>query len=86
MRRFLVKARFDYLSPAQVRIAFSRFFGLELPRTCTDLDRLTPADFALVKRGAALRGDLGSAEAMVQALRAEQAAKPGQTRSVGFMR
>lgn len=31
MRRFLIKAQFDYLSPAQVGIAFSRFFGLELP-------------------------------------------------------
>ena len=86
MRRFLIKATFGYLSAAQVAKAFSRFFGLDLPANAAGLDRLTPADFEVVRRGAALRGDLANAEALVHALRAEQAAKPGQTRSVGFMR
>jgi hypothetical protein len=51
-----------------------------LPAGTVGLDRLTPADFDLVSRGAVLRGDLDNAEALVRALRAEQAAKPGQTR------
>lgn len=86
MRRFLIKSVFGYLSAAQVGAAFSRFFGLTMPSGAIGLDCLTPADFDVVKRGAALRGELGDVDALLRALRAEQAAKPRQARAVGFMR
>ncbi len=86
MRRFLIKASFNYLSTAQVNKAFIRFFGLDLPTGTPGLDRLTPADFDVVRRGAALRGDLDNVDALIKALRAEQSTKPGQARAVGFMR
>jgi transitional endoplasmic reticulum ATPase len=84
MRRFLVKARFDFLTRAQVEGAFRRFFAVEPPPGIDRLDRLTPADFALVKRGAALRGELNRPDALLTALYREQEAKPGATRRIGF--
>ena len=57
LRRFLVKARFDWLTPAQVRLAFRRFFDVAPPPAIDDLRALAPADFALVRRRAALGRD-----------------------------
>jgi AAA+ superfamily predicted ATPase len=55
LRRFLVKLRFGWLSEAQARLAFRRFFGQFAPEGLDTLRTLTPADFALVRRRAALR-------------------------------
>ena len=54
LRRFLVKVRFDWLTQAQARLAFQRFFGLTAPAGLDGLRTLTPADFALVRRRAAV--------------------------------
>ena len=56
LRRFLVKVRFDWLTQAQARLAFRRFFGLTAPPQLDGLRTLTPADFALVRRRAAMIG------------------------------
>jgi len=86
MRRFLVKARFDYLKPAQAAHAWSGTFGHTAPAGLAALDRLTPADFELVRRVASLQGDLESAEALLNALEREQRAKPGAKGAIGFGR
>lgn len=70
LRRFLVKVRFNWLTAAQARLAFERFFGLPAPASLGRLAALTPADFALVQRRAALRADF-NAEALVQLLALE---------------
>ena len=56
LRRFLVKVRFDWLTQAQARLAFRRFFGLTRPGALDGLRTLTPADFSLVRRRAAVSG------------------------------
>jgi len=84
MRRFLVKAKFGYLSPDQAALAFSKILGCEPPQEIRTLTQLTPADFDLVKRSAELEGTLGDSKALFLALEREQAAKPGVTNPVGF--
>ena len=86
MRRFLVKAKFGYLSPDQVELAFRRILGCEPPREIRKLTQLTPADFDLVKRSAELEGTLGDPVALFLALEREQAAKPGVANQIGFLR
>jgi hypothetical protein len=54
LRRFLVKVRFDWLTPRQARLAFRQFFGIDAPSALDGLLTLTPADFALVHRRAAI--------------------------------
>jgi SpoVK/Ycf46/Vps4 family AAA+-type ATPase len=88
MRRFLVKANFGYLEIPQRARAFVVHFGISPPAGLDALDALTPADFALVKRRAALEGFAGDPEALLAALAAEQAAKPERrhgTTKVGFV-
>jgi MoxR-like ATPase len=84
MRRVLLKVRFGHLTPKQTEAAFRRFFGLEPPAGLAALDRLTPADFALVRRIAALQGTLQDAALLLAALEREQRAKPGASRPMGF--
>lgn len=84
MRRFLVKAKFGYLRPDQVELAFRRIFECEPPRHVRMLTSLTPADFDLVKRTAELQGYLGNPIALAEALEREQLAKPGTTSAIGF--
>ena len=57
LRRFLVKVRFEWLTPAQARLAFRGFFGMAPPPGLDGLTTLTPADFALVRRRAAITGN-----------------------------
>lgn len=85
LRRFLVKARFDYLSPAQVTLAFERFFGLAMPAGQGVSGCLTPADFALVRRKAELMGQQGDAAALCDLLAAEAAGRRGPSRRIGYV-
>ncbi len=84
MRRFLVKAQFGFLRPEQVALAFRQIFQLAPPAGLAALDRLTPADFDLVKRGAVLQGTMQDPEALLDALRREQRAKAGGSNPIGF--
>jgi len=84
MRRVLLKVRFDYLAAAQVEAAFRGFFGMQPPAGLAALDRLTPADFALVRRVGALQGGLDDGRALLAALAREQNAKPGAVKVIGF--
>jgi hypothetical protein len=55
LRRFLVKLRFDWMTKVQARLAFQRFFDTAAPAGLDGLRVLTPADFSLVRRRAALK-------------------------------
>lgn len=85
MRRFLVKASFGFLAPAQAARAWRRAFGVSPPPGLGALDRLTPADFDLVRRMAAIAGTIGDAASLLAALEREQRAKPGVRAPIGFL-
>ncbi len=84
LRRFLVKLRCGWMSGAQARAAFRIFVGLAAPAGLDALRCLTPADYALVRRRAALEGALGDAEALVRLLAAESAGRMGGRGPLGF--
>ena len=84
MRRFLVKARFGFLAPAQCALAWRRSFDTAPPPGLAALDRLTPADFDLVQRAAEIGGHAGDPAALLAALEREQRAKPGASGPIGF--
>ncbi len=84
LRRFVFKVTLDYLSPEQVDAAFHRFFALVPPAGLARLAALTPGDFAVVRRKAAVLGRLDDAQALTAMLRAECDAKPDRSRPIGF--
>ncbi|MDE0387622.1 MAG: AAA family ATPase [Rhodospirillales bacterium] len=84
LRRFVFKVTLDYLSPEQAGAAFRTYFGLMPPAETATLTALTPGDFAVVRRKAALLGKLEEPEALAAMLGAECAAKPDRPRPVGF--
>ena len=83
LRRFLVKLRFDWLTEAQAGLAFRAFFELKPPASLASVRTLTPAEFALVVRRAALTGIGGDAGALVEALRAEAEGRVGDRGAAG---
>ena len=84
LRRFLVKLRFGWMTAAQARSAFRRFFGMDAPDGFEALRALTPADFALVRRRAALTGELGDARVLQRLLADECEGRAGARGPVGF--
>ena len=84
LRRFLVKLRFGWMTTAQARSAFRRFFGMDAPDGLDALRALTPADFALVRRRAALTGELGDAPVLQRLLAAECDGRADACNPVGF--
>ena len=83
LRRFVVKVRFEFLTQAQARLAFQRFFGMAAPLAVDGLRTLTPADFALVRRRAAVSGVSDPAE-LARLLAAECDGRIGGRLAVGF--
>ena len=84
LRRFVFKVALDYLAPAQAEAAFRTHFGFAPPVVITSLTALTPGDFAVVRRKAALLGRLEEPAALAAMLSAECAAKPARSRPVGL--
>ena len=84
LRRFLVKMGFDWLTSAQARLAFRRFFGLDAPVALDGLRALAPADFALVRRRAAVMGAEADPVALTRLLAAECEGRVGGRVRVGF--
>ena len=84
LRRFLVKIGFDWLTQAQARLAFRRFFGMAPPAELDGLLTLTPADFALVRRRAAVTGAMANQAALLRLLAAECEGRVGGRLQVGF--
>jgi AAA+ superfamily predicted ATPase len=85
LRRFLVKMRFDWMTRAQARLAFERFFGVAAPDALDRLDTLTPADFSLVRRRAALRGGAPDPGLLLRLLAAECEGRTGGRSRMGFV-
>ena len=85
LRRFVFKVTLDYLSPEQVDTAFRAYFGMASPAQAAALTALTPGDFAVVRKKAALLGRLDEPDALAAMLSAECTAKPDRPRPVGFM-
>jgi AAA+ superfamily predicted ATPase len=83
LRRFLVKVRFDWLTQAQARLAFRRFFDLTAPAGLDGLLTLTPADFALVRRRVAMV-DAAEPRELVRLLAGECSDRIGGRLPVGF--
>jgi AAA+ superfamily predicted ATPase len=83
LRRFLVKVRFGWLTQAQARLAFRRFFDLTAPTGLDGLRTLTPADFALVRRRVAMI-DAAEPRELVRLLAGECSDRIGGRLPVGF--
>jgi AAA+ superfamily predicted ATPase len=86
LRRFLVKIRFRWMIPAQARAAFRAYFGVEPPLELDRLGTLTPADFALARRRAALRQVDMDENALLRLLESECEGRVGGRSPVGFGR
>jgi len=86
LRRFLIKLRFDWLTTAQARLAFRRFFGLDAPAELEQLTTLTPADFELVRRRAAMQAGKADVAKLLRLLQAEGEGRVGGQRPVGYGR
>ena len=84
LRRFLFKISLGYLTPEQVRAAFRLYFNQPAPASAATLANLTPADFAVVRDQARIRGGLGDPAALAARLHAESQAKPAQSVAIGF--
>ena len=84
LRRFTFKSTFSWLTPNQVKHAFQIFFGGTLSSSTTKLDRLTPGDFAVVRRKAEILGLLSDHDVLINMLTEECVAKPGMKHSIGF--
>jgi len=85
LRRFLVKLRFDWMTKAQARLAFQRFFGTAAPAGLDGLRTLTPADFSLVRRRAAVTGRMSDPATLLRLLAAECEGRIGRRLPMGFM-
>lgn len=92
LRRFSHKIRFDYLTPDQAwamfqeesqRLACPAEEVLTIEYAARHLQRVTPGDFAVVVKQAALGGEV-SAAGLLHQLQQELAAKPGAGRAIGF--
>ena len=83
-RRFLFKLKFKYLDAGRATALFRRTFGLPAPAILAQLDELTPADFCVVARRAALLG-IGDGWELGGMLRDEVESRSfKRTRDVGF--
>jgi transitional endoplasmic reticulum ATPase len=83
LRRFVVKVRFDWLTQSQARRAFQRFFAAPPPDALDGLSMLTPADFTLVQRHAAIL-DITAPPILVSLLAAECEGRVGTRPRIGF--
>ena len=84
LRRFLFKLTLDFLTAKQARAAFRLYFGQAPPHEVSELTNLTPGDFAVVRRQAAVTGCMDRPGELVTLLHAECRAKPGRTGHLGF--
>jgi len=81
LRRFTFKVKYDYLTLDQARLAFRHFFGLDYE---IKLEALTPGDFTLAARKAAILGLSEPAE-LAELLAQEQEAKGVKSAGIGFI-
>lgn len=83
LRRFVFKLALRELDAGRAAQAFARFFGEPAPASLAGVRRLTPGDFAVVRRQLRHR-PAANAEEIVARLADEVAAKPGGAGKIGF--
>ena len=75
LRRFTFKVKYDFLTPDQVVLAFQDFFGQTVDKNeISDLVKLAPGDFCVVKKQADILGITDKSELLAR-LRQEQQVK-----------
>ena len=84
LRRFLLRVRFEHLTPAQTAQLFVSSFGEAAPGGLAKLDRLTPADFSRLARRLAILGEKPRAPRLLDMLATEMEGRAGSARPVGF--
>ncbi len=86
LRRFTFKVKYDFLTPTQVKIAFDFFFGLKVEEgEISHLNKLTPADFTVIKSKAEIFGLKNQPTRLIEMLSEEQNLKhPQNTANIGF--
>lgn len=83
LRRFVFKLELRPFGRERAARAFERFFGSTAPAELGELANLTAGDFAVVRRQLRFAGEMPPA-AIVERLRAEVEAKPGNVARLGF--
>ena len=88
LRRFTFKCHFDYLSQQQIALAFSEFFGLQVPaKNLPCLQGVTAGDFAVVRKKAGILGCENDLESLLGLLKKEVTEKNYRpAHSLGFAR
>ena len=84
MRRFTFKIKLEVLSISKAANAFRSFFGKEPPTGLSEIEGLTPGDFAVVARQLRFHGEMPGPDVIVGLLAGEAAAKPGRLQPIGF--
>ena len=84
LRHFVFRCAFGFLGPATAARAYRLWFGRDLPVDLRLPASLTPGDFRMVRRRAALLGVEDSDETLVAMLRDECRIAPPQGRGLGF--
>ena len=76
-RRFLFRIQFYFLDQPRINRAFELFFNCKAPSSALGLTKLTPADFANVRKRAEVLGFMDDPEHIAHALAEECRIKPG---------
>lgn len=84
LRRFTFKLGFRFMTREQTAKAFEIFFQQPAPDSLRPLQRLTPGDFAVVRKKAEVLGLSGDPEAIVRFLALEEGEKRLSQKSIGF--
>jgi transitional endoplasmic reticulum ATPase len=84
LRRFTFRIECSYLKPDQARHAFESFFGLPAPLHLGRLDRLTPSDFALVRKQVDLLDHDRDPNHLLILLEDHMVLREGERRTIGF--
>ena len=86
LRRFTFKVKYNFLTKEQIQIAFKYFFNLKIKEEdISSLNRLSPADFTLIKNKAEIMGFDKDIKTLVKMLQEEQNLKDiDKAVSIGF--
>jgi transitional endoplasmic reticulum ATPase len=84
LRRFAFKIKFSHLDTAKARGLFRLVFGLEPPAALDRLSNLSPGDYDVVRKKAAILGCSGAPHELFELLAEECAAKGETVSAVGF--
>ncbi len=84
LRRFTFKVGFSALTQAQNSLAFKQFFGIQAPKEIGTFTNLTPGDFAVVQKKAAIMETFDQPEELIKMLKVESSVKSNDANPIGF--